>query len=180
MLAYAARLLTKVALRGALVLAPTLGIHGGAEIIDLRGQLPTAGQYPTRDMAKVNTVVIHHSASRGQSIRSLAQYHVAVRGWQGIGYHYAIGWDGRVYWMNDPERRTNHAQGHNSRTIGVVLVGDYDLTHPSVEMVHAAQTLTAYLSEKYGVTRIVWHRELKATACPGRYAVEALQHLHTP
>jgi len=176
-LAYASRILTKVALRGAVVLVPTLGIHGGAQIIDLRGQLPTSGEYPYRDMAKVNAVVIHHSATRGQTIRNLAEYHTTVRGWQGIAYHYGIGWDGRIYIMNDPERRTNHAQGMNSRTIGVVLVGDYDLTHPSPEAVDAATHLVRYLREAYGVENVLFHSDTKPTACPGTFARQALQPL---
>ena len=175
--AFAYRILSKAVVRGAV--AMSIVASGEVPIVDLRGQLPAAGQYPTRDMAKVNAVVIHHSASRGQTIRNLAEYHVAVRGWNGIGYHFAVGWDGMVYQMNDVERRTNHAQGHNSRTIGVVLVGNYDLIHPSPAMVGSAAYLVRYLGRVYGARTVFFHRDLKATACPGIFATQALDSLHS-
>jgi hypothetical protein len=148
---------------------------GEMPIVDLRGQLPTAGQYPLRDMNNVDAVVVHHSASRGQSIRNLAEYHIAVRGWSGIGYHFAVGWNGVVYMMNDVERRTNHAQGHNSHTIGVVMVGSYDTISPSDATIESTLRLIQHLGNMYGADSVVFHRDLKATACPGQGAVDALR-----
>lgn len=171
------RILSKAVIRGAV--AMSVVASGEVPIIDLRGQLPTSGEYPMRDMERIDAVVIHHSASRGQSIRNLAEYHVAVRGWNGIGYHYAVGWDGMVYQMNDVERRTNHAQGHNSHTIGVVMVGNYDLIHPTPIMVGSASHLVRYLGEVYGARMVLFHRDLKATDCPGIFAAQDLDSLHT-
>jgi hypothetical protein len=65
----------------------------------------------------------------------------------------------------------------NSRTIGVVLVGDYDLTHPSPEAVDAATHLVRYLREAYGTSTVLFHADVKATACPGIFAKAALNGL---
>lgn len=170
------RMLSKALVRGAVCMTCVMS-YEAVPIVDLRGTLPTAGEYPIRDLSRINATVVHHSASKGQTIRNLAEYHIAARGWQGIAYHYGIGWDGTIYQMNAVERRTNHAQGHNTRSIGVVLVGNYDLIRPSPEMVHSAAYLCRYLSEQYHADTVLWHSETKVTACPGRYARAELQHL---
>lgn len=171
----ARRIVEKVAVRGAF-----LAIGVGADVspfVDLRGQLPVDGQYPLRNMERVDTQIIHHSATTGSSIHSIAQFHIEARGWPAIAYHFAIGWDGKCYQLNDVDRRTNHAAGWNSRSIGVVLIGNYEERPVPAEVVKACERLTAYIAETYGAHTILFHRDTKITVCPGKFATEALQGL---
>lgn len=170
---FAHRIVSKAAMRG-LFLALALG-HDEVPLIDLRGQLPTVAEYPRRDMAKVNAIVVHHSATRGQSIRTIAEFHTQTRGWPAIAYHYAIGWDGKVYLLNDVDTRTNHAQGFNTRSIGVCFIGDYDRQPLTPEAVQAFSHLLAYLRSEHGYLEVLYHRDTKATECPGDSAVAALR-----
>ena len=171
------RMLSKAVIRGAVCMSCVAG-YDAIPIVDLRGQLPTAGEYPTRDLARINATVIHHTATRGQTIRSIADYHIQVKGWRGVAYHFAIGWDGTVYQLNGVDRKTNHAKDNNTHTIGVALVGNYDRNEPSVAMLQSAAALVAYLRDAYHAERVLFHRDLKATDCPGRFAVIALDSLH--
>lgn len=175
-------------LRAIVVLAPraalTMTAAGGAigwesNIIDLRGQLPASieREYAQRDEARIEGLVFHHTATKGQSLRSIAEYHQEVRKWPAIAYHYAIGWDGKVYLLNDPDRITYHAQGNNARTISAVLVGNYQEADPTDAMMRSTVQLYDHLTEKWGFRYVALHRDLKATLCPGDKAVPFLSNL---
>lgn len=45
------------------------------------------------------------------------------RGWQGIGYHWVIAVDGVVEAGRKPEVVGSHAAGHNSKSLGICLIG---------------------------------------------------------
>lgn len=144
----------------------------GSRIVDLRGELPVSDgkHYRHRPIEQVHGVVWHHSATTGQTIRSIAQFHVEVRKWPAIAYHYAIGWDGVVYQLNDPATISYQAQGYNSKTIGVVLIGNYQERDLTPEMRSSILTLQSYLKDKYHLQFSWMHMETKPTLCPGRYA----------
>lgn len=145
-------------------------------IHDLRGELPVRSdiEYVTRPAEQVKGLVWHHSATRGQSIRSMAEFHTEVRKWPGIAYHFAIGFDGVVYQLNDVTTTSYHASGHNRNTIGVVLIGNYHDRELTEEMEEAIVTTNEYLRDEHELEFSWLHRETKATACPGDYAVEFL------
>ena len=178
---FLSRALTRVAVRQAmrsgLALTTAASVSFGASIKDLTDELPTRSEYHIRDLSKVDAVIWHHSATKGQTIRNLAEFHTEVKKWPGIGYHFAIGWDGTVYKMNDPNRLTYHAQGHNSHSIGVVLVGNYHDLELSPEMKEKIMAMNEYLRDEYGVYRVMWHGQTKATLCPGKYAIDFLKGL---
>lgn len=160
--------------RGALVVAPVMA-SDEIFFIDLRDNLPHNGEYAVRDMAKVNTIIIHHSASTGQSINSLAQFHIDARGWPAIAYHFAVGWDGKVYQLNDVNRKSYHAEGWNTKAIGVCLIGNYQKNELPDAALKSTLRLTMYLQDKYRLPVVLFHRDTKATLCPGDHAVEALR-----
>lgn len=152
------------------------GVGWESSIVDLRGELPVSVErhYTTSAESKVEGMVWHHTATSGQTLRSIAEYHVQVKHWPGIAYHYAIGWDGRVYLLNDPTTRSYHTQGWNSRTISVVLVGNYQEHTPSAAMMRSAEHLSEYLRDRYGLRYALLHRQTKPTLCPGDNAVQVL------
>lgn len=170
------RVLGKALVRGALVMAPALA-QDEIAFIDLRGKLPTNGDYPYREMERVKTIIVHHSATKGQSIQSLAEFHVHVREWPAIAYHFAVGWDGKVYQLNDVDLKTNHAAGWNTKSIGVCMVGDFQEGPLPEEEAIACERLVIYLRDMYGITSVLFHRDTRKTLCPGKYAVERLAGL---
>ena len=143
-------------------------------IIDRSNDLPSDGIYPIRDLSIVTTRYWHHTASaNGATWDQIARGHIK-RGWAGIGYHIGIDEKGMVAILNPLNRRTNHTEGHNSKGVGVVLLGNYDVNRPSEAMVKAIGRVRMYL-DLIDITEERMHREVKATVCPGRYAVEVLK-----
>lgn len=176
MLALANRLITKVAVRGALVMAPAVA-HDEIPVVDLRGKLPVDGQYDTRPIDGITHIIIHHSATKGQTIRSIAEFHVSARGWPAIAYHFAVGYDGKIFILHDIDEKTFHAQGWNTKAVGVCLIGNYQDREVPPEVIHSCERLVLMLREAYDIPYVLFHRDTKPTACPGSHAVEALQFL---
>ena len=146
------------------------------EVLDISGDLAkhTSKTYPRRDIERVTGRVWHHSATSGQSLSGIAQYHVVKRGWPGIAYHVAIGWDGKMYLLNNFTVASYHTAGHNARNIGIVLVGNYQNNRPSEAMRRSIERLRKHLDEQ-GIKIEYIHMDLVNTACPGRYAIEMLR-----
>lgn len=138
---------------------------------DLSGGLPMNGTYPLRDVSSITTAYWHHTATSDHAAwRDIASGHVDRRGWAGIGYHMGIDKDGRIAILNPLERRSNHTAGHNSRGVGIVLLGNYDEAIPSAAMQQGIERVDGYLDAR-GIRVHRLHRDVKATACPGKYAV---------
>jgi hypothetical protein len=149
----------------------------GSTFHDLRGELPVSEDtyYISRSKEYIEGMVWHHSATTGQTIRSIAEFHVEVKKWPGIAYHAAIGHDGKIYLLNDFGTVSFHAQGYNRKTIGVVLIGNYHERRMTKEMKDAALLLQDYLREEYDLKYAWMHKETKSTHCPGKYADEFLR-----
>lgn len=175
-----AHLARAVALRTAIGATAVSSAGYAPQYRDLRGTLPTNGEYPKRDMSKVNGIVIHHTATKGATIRSMAQFHVERRGWQGIGYHYAVGYDGTIFALNDLDRRTNHTAGNNMTTIGIAMIGNLHRSPVPEEQRKSVVSLVQYLKELHEIDNVQPHRAYKATACPGDSAYFVLHKLWTP
>ena len=65
--------------------------------------------------------VIHHTATKDVSIDVIRKYHVEVKGWDDVGYHYLIRENGNVE-VGRPLTMGAHAKGRN-HTIGIALTG---------------------------------------------------------
>src|SRR5690554_4720623 len=76
-------------------------------------------------MRHIAGIVIHCSDSRAsRDIRAAGiQRWQLQRGWRAIGYHWVIRRDGTVEAGRPEQEPGAHVAGHNSRTIGVCLVG---------------------------------------------------------
>ncbi len=141
---------------------------------DLRGTLPANGVYPTHDPSTITTRYWHHTATSDNATwAAIAKGHVQGRGWAGIGYHVGIDKDGRIALLNALSRITNHTANHNSKGVGIVLLGNYDTQRPTEAMMASIERVRAYMDGR-GIRVEYWHCETKSTACPGRYAVEYL------
>lgn len=127
--------------------------------------------YPTLE-AIYTTVVVHHSATllfANETMRSLQQLHMEVNGWADVGYHYAIDKNGIVYEGRDIHVRGASVAGHNTGTIGVVVMGDFRLDEPLDAQLTALQAMIDWLAYRYGLTHLAGHSEFNPeTVCPGK------------
>lgn len=141
------------------------------QIIDRVGQLPThpTKQYGTRSFSAINMAVIHHSATTSGNSTSFARHHVDNNDWPGIGYHFVIAKNGAIERTNDLATISYHAGNVNSRSVGILLIGDYMQQIPPRAQIDSAVRLIVMLEQQLGrPLEIVGHRDVMANrTCPG-------------
>ena len=111
-------------------------------------------------------IVLHHSCSKGQTVQQIHLQHLN-QGWVGIGYHYYIRRDGKVYSGRPQFAIGSHCQGHNKDTIGICFEGDFRKDKITKEQIVAGKELIEYLNKSYSKKLKVFnHGELYPTMCP--------------
>lgn len=129
-----------------------------------------------------DTIVIHHSASPNATPQGMRAYHMNVRGWDELGYHFVIGNgvnypDGKVFigerWkeqMHGAHCKTpsNH---YNYHGIGICLIGNFQTGHPTHKQLDSLARLVSFLMRECRIPQSnirthggITHR----TECPGR------------
>jgi hypothetical protein len=147
-------------------------------------------------------VVVHHTVnsndySREEApaiVRSIHAYHTQGQGWCDIGYNLLVDRFGQVYQgraggLRKPVRGS-HAGDYNTDTVGVSMIGDYDVAPLTRRLKRAMVRLIAWrlgtsYTRIFGKTRIhdlrvphiVAHSDVMSTACPGRYGLAFLPAL---
>ncbi len=156
--------------------------------------------WPQEYSPSIKLIAVHHTAGKvsgdmrsgAERMRAIYQYHAVSRGWGDIGYHYMIDDQGQVY-----EGRAGgdyviagHAYCNNTRTVGIALMGNFEVEEPTQAQMKSLQKLIAYLGNKYDIDlngttvfhgktlpTIVGHRDLLSTTCPGYYAYGVLDQV---
>jgi N-acetylmuramoyl-L-alanine amidase len=113
---------------------------------------------------ETNRIIFHHSASATGTVEEIRSWHIA-RGFGDIGYHFVIPLDGPF----EPGRKVQatgaHAQGRNSDSIGVCIVGHLGRTEPTDSQINQSAKLYHDLCRVYcKELKIEFHHE----ECPGR------------
>ena len=81
------------------------------------------------------------------------------RGFADIGYNYVIDEVGQVYEGRDLGARGAHTGGHNTGTIGIVLLGSFELTRPTTAQMVSLKALSRYLVDAYAISHLAGHRD---------------------
>lgn len=165
------------------LLIPQPGRAGGPRArfplpADLQAKLDATPVRPDR----WRYIVIHHSATREGSARSMDLYHRQKRHMEnGLAYHFVIGngrgmGDGQIA-MGDRWKRQIKG-GHlasdrlNEISIGICLVGNFERDRPSPQQMRSLYALVGYLTQRArtSTSAVKVHREInpKPTQCPGR------------
>lgn len=112
-------------------------------------------------------IVLHHAAASVCSPEDIHEWHLK-RGWAGAGYHYFVRKDGIVYSLRPENTVGAHCQGYNSKSIGICCEGNFEVEQMGEKQSAALIELVRYLKKKYPNAKIVGHRDLAATNCPGK------------
>ena len=122
---------------------------------------------------KPTGVVLHHAAAKSASVETIHSWHLG-NGWAGIGYHFYVRKDGKVY-RGRPENWIGaHTVGKND-AIGVCAEGNFETESMPKAQQQAIVEVLRYLYEKYGVLTVTRHGDWYATACPGeKYPFDAI------
>ncbi len=117
--------------------------------------------------------MVHHSAVDVDSTsQSIAEYHVGVLGWPGIGYHFVVHWGGIVDWVNDLEAMSYHVAGRNAECIGICIPGNWmRVPPPEAAIVAARRTVDLVRMQLGRDVPVVGHRDITlpghGSTCPG-------------
>tara|TARA_R100001463_G_scaffold119727_3_gene175666 strand:- start:2392 stop:2922 length:531 start_codon:yes stop_codon:yes gene_type:complete len=129
--------------------------------------------YAFRDTSTIDSIVVHQTAGSDQgkfTAYNIANDHVNNNDWAGIGYHYLITDDGKIYKTNPENKISYHASGWNTRSIGVSITGNHTLGQEiDSKKYNALVYLLAKLSNKYNISvnKIVGHNETGSPkSCP--------------
>ena len=114
-------------------------------------------------------IIIHHSASGDVSASTIHGWHLG-QGWLGIGYQFVIRAGGtvergRVEWSIG----SHSGPGGNGDSIGICLAGNFETGKPTEAQLAALVELIQYLRGKYGDLFVIGHKDVMATACPGKH-----------
>jgi hypothetical protein len=136
-----------------------------------------------------------YSAAQVPSIiRAMQAYHMDANGWYDLAYNFVVDrfgviWEGRGGGVGQAVVG-GHAAGFNTGTTGVVVLGDLTSTTPSSAAVNAVGEVIAWKFAVHGIVptstvpfttagstsraagtytfpRVVGHRDVGATSCPG-------------
>jgi len=129
-------------------------------------------------------IVIHHSATSGATLESIAREHTERLHADGTAYHFLINTgrspgtvDGQITltprWVRQqPGVHCNppHHPEFSRRGIGICVVGNFNEATPTPKQMDSLVALVSLLSRQYNIPldRIVSHNEIQATDCPGR------------
>lgn len=153
------------------------------KIIDVSKQLPFVKSNGTMKKEKIALLVVHHDAmfvpARGyntmERIKTEAKFHVA-NGWNHISYHYQIDNLGDVYQCL-PETEVGYHAGNypvNLKSIAVCLHGNFEVQEPTKKQLAALKEFITWITTKRPDLPLIvkgtvkGHRDIKATACPGK------------
>lgn len=115
---------------------------------------------------KTDTIILHHRAGNGD-VESIDRTHKG-NGWTCIGYHFYVRKDGSIYRGRQEDTVGAHAYGSNSTSIGICAEGNFETDIMGDAQKQAIIELVNYLKNKYGITKVIRHKDVNATACPGR------------
>lgn len=126
--------------------------------------------------SRTEYIIIHHSAGDDESVEEIHESHKNF-GWIGIGYNYYIRKSGDIWKGRDEDTIAAHTEKYNSVSCGVCLAGNFEREQPTAAQLQSLQELLMQLRLKYPNAKIVGHRDLNATACPGRYLYKKIKEL---
>ncbi len=136
-------------------------------------------------MTNITRITVHHDAimpvpsgSYTDSLRRLnliRKGHLR-RGWADIGYHFAIDPMGRIWQARPLELQGAHVKYNNPGNLGIVVFGNYEKIRPTQASLESVNRIVAYAMKRFGVplSQVRTHRELRHTACPGRFLQEQM------
>lgn len=134
------------------------------QIVETNLQFSRAPSKRTR----TGRIILHHTASADVSAATIHGWHQG-QGWSGIGYHFVIRANGAIE-RGRPEWAIGSHSGPagNGDSIGIVLTGNFEIGAPSTAQMIALAKLIKELRSRYGNLAVIGHRDVMATACPGK------------
>lgn len=156
-----------------------------------------------RSFTIVENMIVHHSAYSNnitdyvQAVRDIYILHTQENGWSDIGYNYLVAPDGTLFAGRDPGDGPQdqvlgaHFCGSNATTMGVCLLGNFEVQDATEETYNTLKELLAWKGFKNNLNAdaqnphpldpnlgvIAGHRDGCNTACPGQFVYNRLPQI---
>ena len=116
---------------------------------------------PLQDSSNYTVAMCNNDHKRFGMLSSLGYY---------VGYHYIIEKNGKVTQCRADNEDGAHTIGYNSKSIGIMLCGNFDATLPTAAQEEALKTLMLLLIGKHSIAleNIVPHRKFANKTCFGK------------
>jgi len=129
-------------------------------------------------MRPITKIIVHQTDTPTGTLESVRNYHMNVKGWKDIGYHFLITRDANVHKARPQAEVGAHCEGDNVDSLGVCCVGagnafPLDVGYMSSEMFYVLLRLVQQLRRAYPtITAIYGHNERpsgtrQGKTCPG-------------
>lgn len=149
---------------------------------------PSSSRRWTPQYRPIKRVIVHHtavtaSANSSAAVRAIWHYHANSRGWGDIGYNYLVDRSGRIFHgrytdakyaeQNNVDVAGGHAYGNNLGTLGIAALGNFTNQSPTKATLRSIGEVAAFKGGPYGLNpgkgtqRLVGHRNVRSTSCPG-------------
>lgn len=118
----------------------------------------------------LTTIVVHHTAlPLTDGPHDIQQKHIQQRGYADIAYHFVISDAGQIYEGRPLTVRGAHTGGHNTGTVGIVLMSNFEQTTPLDGQLATLLALSHWLIQQYGIAYLAGHHDFQPdeTVCPG-------------
>ncbi|MBL7115823.1 MAG: N-acetylmuramoyl-L-alanine amidase [Kiritimatiellae bacterium] len=156
-------------------------VRDGVSIVP-RATWSSESVYPDRLIrAKgFDRITIHHSAriNGGETSQNSSIYELQTiqaghlkRGYGDIGYHFVVDLEGRVWGGRSLVYEGAHVLRENRANVGIMLLGNFEKERPTSSQLAATHALIFAACKNLGIQsdRVYGHRDLGASACPGRH-----------
>ena len=163
----------------------------------------------TPGFATLRKMIVHHTdtpngdPNPAATVRAIYAFHTQSRGWDDIGYNFLVDEQGRVYegrWarnyaageVHNGEDANGrgvigaHAEGANTGSVGIALLGTFSAASPTQAAVNGLQAVLSWKADRHDIDptgasnytkadgtvlvnlpNISGHRDTKSTDCPG-------------
>ena len=119
---------------------------------------------------RTTRIILHHYHHERATPQEVHRWHLN-NGWLGFGYNVAVDMDGTIWEGRGLDNVGTHTGNNNGDSIGIALQGRYDdhTTQMPDAQFNALVWLIQHIRGIYGELPILRHRDVTATACPGRH-----------
>ena len=130
-------------------------------------------RFERRTPAQIKYLVIQHSVLPGNfPPEKIADFLVEKKQWPGIGYHFYITSDGKIYQTNELETVCYFGGSkvqYNPQGVCICFAGDFTDKVPTAAQLSSGGKLLAFLMQELhlSVVSIMGHKEFVATQSPG-------------
>lgn len=163
----------KVPLKGGTYKKPSL--LPNSALSALSSIRPTSGKW--------KKIILHHSATPVDDALNMHRVHKARGMKNGLAYHFVISngsrkaYDGEIYigprWKGQLDGGHVKKLSLNKTSIGICLIGNFELRAPTAKQLNALEGLCEYLMKRCGIqkSQVTTHKIIHPghTACPGKF-----------